>query len=103
MPKDNESFEPRNADVEIAIVLDGNPVTVPARRTSLNAICCYLETLALVQQRVLCALTVDGHPVNLADFPAWKPSRWRSMKVLSSCCRRRSNKPNTRTKPSSPP
>jgi len=66
MPKDNESFEPLNADVEIAIVLDGNPVALPARRNSLNAICCYLETLALEQQRVLCALTVDGHPANLA-------------------------------------
>jgi hypothetical protein len=54
--------------VGIVILLDGNPVTVPAQRSSLNAIRCYLETLALEKQRVLCALQVDGYAANL-DLP----------------------------------
>lgn len=33
---------------------------------SLTAIRCYLETLALEKQRVLCSLNVDDEPVNLA-------------------------------------
>ena len=33
---------------------------------SLTAIRCYLETLALEKQRVLCSLSVDDEPVNLA-------------------------------------
>jgi len=67
MPKDG-SFEPLRAGVGIVILLDGNPVTVPAQRSSLNAIRCYLETLALEKQRVLCALQVDGYAANL-DLP----------------------------------
>jgi len=50
---------------EIEITLDGLPVELPLERCSLNAIRCYLETLALEKQRVLCSLSVDGEPVNL--------------------------------------
>jgi hypothetical protein len=51
---------------EIEIMLDGLPVSLPSGRRSLNAIHCYLETLALERQRVLCSLSVDGLPVNLS-------------------------------------
>jgi hypothetical protein len=51
---------------EIAVFLDGLPVTVPAGRNSPNAIRCFLETLALENQRVLCTFNVDGCVTNLA-------------------------------------
>ena len=65
MPKDGP-FEPLDARSEIIISLDGAPVTIPAQRSSLNSIRCYLETLALEKQRMLCALKVDGRAANLA-------------------------------------
>jgi hypothetical protein len=67
MPKDG-SIESPGDKVKIVILMDGNPVTVPAQRSSLNSIRCYLETLALEKQRVLCALQVDGYAANL-DLP----------------------------------
>jgi len=51
---------------EIEITLDGSPVRLPPGHRSLNAIRCYLETLALEKQRVLCSLNVDGEPVTLS-------------------------------------
>jgi hypothetical protein len=66
MLKDNESFEPVNAPAGLTISLDGNPVVLPAQRHSLNSIRCFLETLALEKQRVLCTLNVDGRAANLA-------------------------------------
>ena len=51
---------------EIEITLDGLTVRLPSGRRSLNAIRCYLETLALEKQRVLCSLSVDGEPVNIS-------------------------------------
>ena len=51
---------------ELEITLDGLPVALPAGHRSLSAIRCYLETLALEKQRILCSLSVDGEPVNLA-------------------------------------
>ena len=61
----NGSLESLDAQGGIAISLDGNPVEVPSERRSLNSIRCYLETLALEKQRVLCSLSVDGEWVNL--------------------------------------
>ena len=52
--------------VEIETVLDGLPVKLPSGRRSLNGIRCYLETLALEKQRILCSLSVDGESVNLS-------------------------------------
>jgi hypothetical protein len=51
---------------EIETTLDGLPVKLPSGRRSLNAIRCYLETLALENQRILCSLRVDGKPANLS-------------------------------------
>ena len=51
---------------DVEITLDGLPVELPAGHRSLSAIRCYLETLALERQRILCSLSVDGEPVNLA-------------------------------------
>lgn len=59
-------FEPLDESEEVTISLDGMPVAIPLERSSLNSIRCYLETLALERQRVLCALTVDGQAANLA-------------------------------------
>jgi hypothetical protein len=52
---------------ELEVKLDGSVVDVPSERRSFAAICSYLESLALQQQRILCSLNVDGYPVNLAQ------------------------------------
>jgi len=62
----NESFDVPEARERIEITLDGLPVLPPLEYRSLPAIRCYLETLALEQQRILCSLSVDNEPVNLA-------------------------------------
>ena len=51
----------------VEIKLDGFLVDVPVERRSFAAIRSYLESLALKQQRILCALNVDGDPVNLIE------------------------------------
>ena len=45
---------------EVVVTLDGQAVTLPSERRSLNAIRSYLETLALEHQRILCSFNVDG-------------------------------------------
>ena len=55
-----ESFE---------ILLDGCPVKLPGDRRSLSGIRTYLETLALENERVLCALSVDGRPAKYVQSP----------------------------------
>ena len=60
------SFEWDEGAEEISICLDGLPIEIPVGRNSPNSIRCYLETLALENQRVLCAFNVDGYPTNLA-------------------------------------
>lgn len=54
----------------VYVKLDGRPVQIPAERRSIGGICAYLEALALRQQRILCAVTVDGGPINLTRPPA---------------------------------
>jgi hypothetical protein len=49
----------------VEVKLDGLPVDVPSERRSFTGIRSYLESLALRQQRILCALNVDGEPANL--------------------------------------
>jgi hypothetical protein len=65
-----EPADPSLSEREIHLMLDGLPVELPAGRRSLPAIRSFLETLALEHQRILCALTVDGHPTDLAQLPA---------------------------------
>src|ERR1035441_174723 len=60
------SFDAPETRDEVEITLDGLPVRLPSKHRSLNAIRCHLETLALERQRILCSLSVDGQPVNLA-------------------------------------
>ena len=50
---------------KVEVKLDGLPVEVPQERRSFTGIRTYLESLALQQQRILCALNVDGEPANL--------------------------------------
>jgi hypothetical protein len=50
---------------QIEVLLDGLPIQVPSERHSLIAIRSYLETLALEQQRIVCAFSVDGERANL--------------------------------------
>ena len=59
-------LSPRETCEKVTIILDGLPVGAPKEYRSLPAIRCYLETLALEKQRVLCSLNVDDEPVNLA-------------------------------------
>jgi len=59
----SESVPPHQLEVK----LDGSLVEIPSERRSFAAICSYLESLALQQQRILCSLNVDGQPVNLAQ------------------------------------
>jgi hypothetical protein len=61
----NQSFVVSEAHDRIEITLDGLPVQPPLEYRSLPAIRCYLETLALEKQRILCALSVDDEPMNL--------------------------------------
>lgn len=56
-----------SGDNAVCVVLDGQPVPVPAERRSINAIRCYLETLALERQRVLFTFTVDGKSAKTAS------------------------------------
>ena len=60
------SFKSLGRNDEIAIFLDGLPVEIPLARNSPNSIRCFLETLALENQRVLCSLSIDGCATNLA-------------------------------------
>lgn len=50
---------------EIEILLDGLPVAMPLANHSLSGIHSYLETVSLEQQRVLCAMSIDGVEMNL--------------------------------------
>jgi hypothetical protein len=52
---------------EVEVKLDGLTVDIPPERRSFIGIRSYLESLALQQQRILCALNVDGEPVNLTQ------------------------------------
>jgi hypothetical protein len=63
MMRDEANSQPHSA---IAATLDGMPVKLPSNRDSLNAIRCFLEALALKNQRILHTLCVDGELVNLA-------------------------------------
>jgi hypothetical protein len=56
-------------DGAVEVKLDGIPLEIPADRHSLGGICSYLESIALRQQRILCALAVDGQPINLTQPP----------------------------------
>ncbi|HYG21833.1 MAG TPA: hypothetical protein VEH04_03555 [Verrucomicrobiae bacterium] len=49
------------------VKLDGVSVELPPDRKSFVAIRSYLESLALQQQRILCALNVDGQSINLTQ------------------------------------
>lgn len=51
----------------VEVKLDGLVVEVPAARRSFAAIRSHLESLALKQRRILCALSVDGASVNLLE------------------------------------
>ncbi|MBC8096586.1 MAG: hypothetical protein H7Y43_12320 [Akkermansiaceae bacterium] len=58
---------------EVEVKLDGVPVEIPPERRSFVAIRSFLESLALQQQRILCALNVDGESINLSHPRiAWK-------------------------------
>ena len=59
-------FQSDSGNEDIAIWLDGTPVTMPLGRHSPNSIRCHLETLALAKHRVLYSLNIDGQPVNLS-------------------------------------
>lgn len=50
---------------EFEVKLDGISVAIPPERRSFSAIRSYLESLALLQQRILCTLNVDGESINL--------------------------------------
>lgn len=51
---------------QVTVLLDGQPVVLPAQRCSLAGIRCYLETLAMERQRLLFSFRVDGARVNLS-------------------------------------
>jgi hypothetical protein len=51
---------------DLTVLLDGQPVALPAERRSLAAIRAYLEIRALERQRILFSLRVDGARTNLS-------------------------------------
>ena len=62
----NEPFDISEPRGKIEITLDGLPVLLSLEYRSLPAIRCHLEALALEKQRILCSLSVDDEPMNLA-------------------------------------
>ena len=62
----NEPFDISEPCGRIEITLDGLPVLLSLEYRSLPAIRCHLEALALEKQRILCSLSVDHEPMNLA-------------------------------------
>ena len=48
------------------VILDERIIPIPAERRSINSIRCYLEILAMEQQRILITFAVDGEPANSA-------------------------------------
>lgn len=64
------SFNSPATQRKINVTLDGQRVDLPAERRSLNAIRAYLEALAMEQQRILCAFSIDGRPASLTQLPA---------------------------------
>jgi len=73
-----ELTNPASTGADLQVVLDGQPVVVPAQRRSLAAIRSYLATLAMEQQRILFSFRVDGARVNLA---AMLPTQTRFAKI----------------------
>lgn len=63
---------------DLQVMLDGQPVVLPAQRRSLAAIRSYLETLAMEQQRILFSFRVDGARINLS---AMLPTQKRFAKI----------------------
>jgi hypothetical protein len=61
-----ETHNSASTGADLSVMLDGQPVVLPAERRSLAAIWAYLEILALEQQRILFSLRVDGARVNLS-------------------------------------
>lgn len=53
----------------LEVILDGQPVRLPAERRSISAVRAYLETLALECERVLCSFKVDTRPVKSSQLP----------------------------------
>ena len=72
----SDPSNPSPGDTAVRVVLDGQPVVLPAERRSINAIRCYLETLALERQRILFTFTVDGG-TEQPSAEAGKPRRIR--------------------------
>src|ERR1043166_1191728 len=62
-----DTFEASSIRRQVEVRLDGWRIRVPTERRSLVAIRSYLETLALEHQRIVCAFSVDGEPVSLAQ------------------------------------
>ena len=63
---------------DLQVLLDGQPVLLPANKRSLAAIRAHLEILALEQQRVLFSFRVDGARINLS---AMLPTQTRFAKI----------------------
>jgi hypothetical protein len=62
----SDSGDSSQTSSEVQVVLDGRPVSLPKERCSVAGVRAFLETCAFEQQRILCALTVDGRLVDLA-------------------------------------
>jgi hypothetical protein len=56
----SDSCDSSSPHVQIEVILDGRPVSLPPHRKSPAAIRSFLESLALEQQRVLWSFSVDG-------------------------------------------
>jgi hypothetical protein len=62
--------ESRQTGARVQVVLDGKTVALPRQSFSLAGIRSFLETLALEQQRILCAFRVDGKCLDLDETPS---------------------------------
>jgi hypothetical protein len=71
-------LRPASTGADLQVLLDGKPVVIPHKTRSLAAIRCYLEILALNQQRILFSFRVDGARINLS---AMLPSQTQFTKI----------------------
>lgn len=64
----SDSFDSSSPTTQFEVFLDGQPVVLPTQRRSPSAIRSYLEGLALEQQRILWAFSVDGEAESSAGL-----------------------------------
>jgi len=67
---------------DLQVLLDGSPVKLPPGGRSLNGVRCYLESLALEQQRILYSFKVNGAPAESSQ-PEFMPGDFSRIEAIT--------------------